>query len=352
MRAFLFPCAVCLSLVSSVDAGSPSVSLVVGSWLPGESRPVDTTDSLLDSPFGVDFDRDGTMYFVELSGGRVFLKRNAGELKHIAGDGSKSYTGDGKLARHATFNGMHNIAVTPSGDIYISDSWNHCIRKIDAKSGIISTVAGTGKAGFSGDGGPARLALFDFIMCITLDKENKNIYLADLHNRRIRVMDLETQIVRTVAGNGAKGVPIDGSVAIESPLVDPRAVAVDSRHRVYILERGGHALRVVTPDGTIRTVAGTGKPGGKDGAALSAQLNSPKHLCVDHQGNVFVADDQNGLIRMYNPRRETLTTVLGRGNNSPQVKLKNPHGVGIGYGQLYVVDTGHNRILRMLLPRK
>lgn len=138
---------------------------------------------------------------------------------------------------------MHNLAVTPAGDVYIADTWNHCIRKIDPKSGAITTVAG-GKAGYSGDGGPAAKATFDYVMCVTLNATNDQIYVADLKNRRIRCVDLRTGVVETVAGNGKKGVPRDGDIAVESPLVDPRAVVVDSRNRIYVLERSGHALRV------------------------------------------------------------------------------------------------------------
>ena len=136
-------------------------------------------------------------------------------------------------------------------------------------------------------------------MCVSLNPSNDKLYIADLKNRRIRVIDLETGIVTTIAGNGEKGVPADGSVATESPLVDPRAVAVDSNNHVYVLERGGHALRVVTPDGRIRTVAGIGKPGDADGPALEARLKSPKHLAIDANDRVIIADDQNARIRLY-----------------------------------------------------
>ena len=128
---------------------------------------------------------------------------------------------------NATFNGMHNVAVTPVGDLYIADSWNHCVRRIDGQTGIITTVAGTGKPGFGGDGGPATKATFNFLMCVSLNSTNDKLYIADLKNLRIRMVDLNTGVVRTVAGHGKKGVPVDGSVATESPLIDPRAVAVD-----------------------------------------------------------------------------------------------------------------------------
>lgn len=325
----------------------PAVSVVVGNLLPAEGGAANATPSPLSSPFGVDFDSRGNMVIIELAGGRVHRRDPTGKLSLIAGDGTADYTGDGGPASNATFNGMHNVAVTPNDDIYIADSWNHCIRKIDGKTGIITTIAGTGQAGDSGDGGSARLATFNFVMCITLNATNDRLFVADLRNRRIRAVDLKQGTVHRIAGNGSKGVPEDGAVAVDSPLVDPRAVAVDSKDRVYILERGGHALRVVTRDGKIRTVAGTGQRGYRDGPALQAQLGSPKHLCVDADDNVIIADDQNRAIRKYNAKDRTLTTILGRGVGTPPVQLSRPHGVCIEQGKLYVVDTGNDRILRL-----
>src|SRR5262249_3860778 len=152
----------------------------------------------------------------------------------------------------------------------------------DARTGQITSIAGTGRKGFAGDGGPAVQAEFNGIYCIALDEPGGALYLADLENRRIRVVDLKTGIVSTVAGNGTKGVPADGAPARDAPLVDPRAVAVDGRGNVYVLERSGHALRVVDRTGKIRTIAGTGTKGdsGNGGDARKATLNGPKHLCV------------------------------------------------------------------------
>jgi sugar lactone lactonase YvrE len=342
---------VCFFLVNSltfVDAAQgPRASIVIGESLAEAKEP---KPGKLNSPFGVDFDAAGNMYIVELAGGRVHKLDTEGNFTTIAGDGSKGYSGDGGPAKDATFNGMHNVAVTPGGDLFISDSWNHCIRKIDGQSGIITTLAGTGEPGFSGDGGPASEATFNFLMCVSLNPANDKIYLADLKNLRVRMIDLSTGIVSTVAGNGEKGVPTDGRVATESPLVDPRAVAVDSKNNVYILERGGHALRMVTPDGKIRTVAGTGERGGADGPALSAQLNSPKHVAVDSDDNVIIADDQNKRIRIYNRRKGTLKSILGSGVERPRRDLSRPHGVCVhADGSIYVVDTGHHRIIRLQL---
>lgn len=323
-----------------------SVEVIVGGVLKAEGGNWNPKTSPLLRPFGVDFNASGHMLIVELEGGRVH-QFNADGLSQISGDGSKSYRGDGGPLAAATYNGMHNIAVTPNGDFYIADSWNHCIRNVDARTGMVSTFAGTGKAGFSGDGGPANTAEFNFIMCITLNHANDVLHVADLKNRRIRAIDLATKTVSTIAGNGKKGRPEDGKPAKDSPLADPRAVAADSRGNVYILERGGNALRLVTPKGIITTVAGNGEKGFRDGPALEAQFGSPKHICVDDKDIVYIADDQNKAIRRYDPTTQTVTTVLGRGHGDAKIQLLNPHGVCWEDGWLYVVDTGHNRILRI-----
>ncbi|MFT4690210.1 MAG: hypothetical protein ACKVHO_23795 [Verrucomicrobiia bacterium] len=336
-----------LLICLSETAKAQRSSVVIGESLAKVKNP---EPGKLSSPFGIDFDQQGNMYIVELAGGRVHKLDTAGSLTTIAGDGSKGYSGDNGPAKDATFNGMHNVAVTPSGDLYISDSWNHCIRKIDGATGIITTIAGTGKPGFSGDGGPATRATFNYLMCVSLNATHDKLYVADLKNRRIRMIDIKTGNVGTVAGNGKKGVPADGSWATDSPLVDPRAVAVDSKNNIYILERGGHALRVVSPDGKIRTVAGTGKSGRTDGEALQAELNSPKHLALDHNDNVIIADDQNASIRLYDPSAATLTSILGKGVAQPKRGLSRPHGVCVHEDRsIYIVDSGHHRILRLKL---
>ncbi|MCP4857101.1 MAG: hypothetical protein GY903_21675 [Fuerstiella sp.] len=335
--------AICLTNIATAQRSS----VVIGESLADVDEP---KPGQLDSPFGVDFDKQGNMYIVELSGGRVHKLDTEGRFTTIAGDGSKGYTGDDGPAIDATFDGMHNVAVTPVGDLYIADSWNHCVRRIDGMTGIITTVAGTGRPGFSGDGGPAIQATFNFLMCVSLNSTNDKLYLADLKNRRIRMVDLKTGVVSTVAGNGEKGIPTDGTVATESPLVDPRAVAVDSENNIYILERSGHALRRVNSEGNIRTVAGTGKAGGTDGAALTAELNSPKHVAIDPDDNVIIADDQNKRVRLYDPGSGTLTSILGSGVEKPRRGLLRPHGVCVHEdGSIYVVDTGHHRILRLQL---
>jgi DNA-binding beta-propeller fold protein YncE len=311
------------------------------------------------APFGVDFDRSGNMYIVELTGQRVHRVDTKGHSTILAGTGQKGDRGDGGPASKAEFNGMHSLAVAPNGDIYLADTWNHRVRKIDPKTGIITNVAGTGKKGFSGDGGPALKAEFGGIYCVALDPRAETLYLADLDNRRIRAINLADGIVRTVAGNGSKGVPKDGGEASREPLVDPRAVAVDSRGNVYVLERSGHALRVVDPKGRIRTVVGTGKPGatGDGGPGLQATLKGPKHLWIDRDDNVLIADSSNHLIRKYLVRDDRIVRLAGTGKKGSagaggpalEIELNEPHGVyqHPTTGAIYIVDSNNHRVLRL-----
>jgi sugar lactone lactonase YvrE len=212
--------------------------------------------------------------------------------------------------------------------------------------------------GFSGDGGPASAAEFGGIYCLALDEAEGALYLADLDNRRIRRIDLKAGTVTTVAGNGKKGVPADGDIAVAAPLVDPRAVAFDGRGNLYILERSGHALRVVDESGRIRTVAGTGEPGdsGDGGDARRALLNGPKHLTVDRRGNVLIADTENHRIREFHPADGTISTLAGTGRKGTSgvggpardAELSQPHGVTEGPdGMIYIADSSNNRILKL-----
>lgn len=344
-----------MALLSSPGLSKPvtsshgSVMFIVGDYLKSEGGAWDIEQSPLRGPFGIDFDTTGAMYIIELSRGCLHKVLPSGELETWRGTHPKGYGGDGGPVSAALFNGPHNCVVAADHTLLISDSWNHCVRVVDLNTRIVDTLAGTGSEGFSGDNGPARAATFNFVMCIELDPGKKTLHIADLKNRRVRNLDLASGRVQTVAGNGKRAIPTEGGLAIDNPLVDPRAVASDTEGNLYILERGGHALRVVRPDGTLFTVAGTGKKGYRDGAARSAQFAGPKHMCCDPEGNVYIADDLNRAVRKYNPKTGQVSTVLGRGFGDPRITLEHPHGVRWYAGSLYVVDTGHNRILRLVM---
>ena len=312
----------------------------------------------LNEPFGVDFDRAGNTYIVEMGGNRLSVLDPSGKLRVLAGTGEKGLAGDGGPASQAQFNGPHHLLIGPDGALYVADTFNNCVRKIDLKTGGVTRVAGTGKKGYSGDGGPAVGADFGGIYCIAFDPKGERLYLCDLDSRRIRAMNLKTGIVVTVAGNGQKGVPKDGDEAKSAPLVDPRAVAVDSKGQIYILERGGHALRVVDAAGKIHTVAGTGKAGlsGDGGPALQAQMNGPKHLSCDKDDNVLIADTETHTIRRYSPKDGKMQRVAGNGKKGAggvggppdQLELARPHGATIDpSGSVVICDSDNHRVLRL-----
>jgi DNA-binding beta-propeller fold protein YncE len=350
-------CVVCFLLALGSDSFIRAERLVLVAGGEGSSSNI-ATQAMLQSPFGVAFDHSGNLFIVEMTGHRVLKVSDKGVLTTVAGTGQKGEGGDGGPARAAQFNGMHSLAVAANGDVYVCDTWNNRVRKIDSRTGIITTIAGTGKKGFSGDGGPATQAQFGAIYCAAFDSRGELLYLADLDNRRIRVVNLQTGIVDTVAGNGERGKPEDGAEARRAPLVDPRAVAVDAEGNVYILERSGHALRVLDPTGRIRTVVGTGKAGnsGDDGDARQATLNGPKHLCIDRQGNVLIADTENHVIRKYLPRQNKIVRIAGTGRKGAAgvggppllAELNQPHGVYVhSDGRLYIADSSNHRVLRI-----
>jgi DNA-binding beta-propeller fold protein YncE len=338
--------AACVCILSAVSMGSAAEKLVL--FCGGDKAN-------FKEPFGMDFLPDGSIVVVEFSGHKVSRVDKDGKATVFAGAGKKGRA-DGPAAM-AEFNGPHNLAVAKDGTVYVADTLNHLVRKIDPKTRSVSTIAGTGKPGFGGDGGPALAAQFNQTFHVALDAGQENLYVADLGNVRVRKIDLKTGIVTTVAGNGTKAVPADGAKAAESPLVDPRSCAVDSKGRLFILERGGHALRVVE-NGLIRTVAGTGKAGagGDGGPGVKASLRGPKLIWVDTNDDVLIADAENSLIRKFIAKDGTIVRIAGAGKKGDsgldgpplEAAIARPHGVAqTPDGTIWIVDSYNSRILKI-----
>lgn len=282
-------------------------------------------------PFGAAKDRAGNLYVCEHNGQKIMKVDPAGKVSRFAGTGEAGYGGDNGPALSASFRDPHGLVIGPGEQMYVADTLNHRVRKIDLRSGIITTIAGTGDKGYAGDGGPAVQARFDGVFAIGLGDRGRKLYVADLGNRRIRVVDLKTGVVTTAAGNGTRGVPADGGKATDSPLVDPRAVAADTKGNIYIVERSGNALRVVDKSGRIRTLIAPG--------SVQPGMKGPKHLCLDRDGSILIADTENHIIRRY--ARGALTTL----DTGP---LKRPHGVYLDRtGMLYISDSENHRVLRL-----
>jgi DNA-binding beta-propeller fold protein YncE len=340
----------------AVMAQAATLALVAGGH--EENEPVAAKDGKLLAPFGIDFNREGVLFFVEMEGQRVRSIDPSGMLTTFAGTGKKGPAGDGGPALSAQFNGVHSLAIARNGDIYVADTGNNRIRKIDAGGRAVTPFAGTGRKGFSGDGGPAAAAEFGGVYCVAFNPTGDRLYLADLDNRRIRFVDMATGIVETVAGNGERGVPQEGSQTKLSPLVDPRAVAADDRGNIYILERTGNALRVVDAEGRIRTVIGGGANDCRDEQGHKpVPLKGPKHLCLDQDGNVLIADSDNHLVRKYVPGEKRLVRIAGTGTAGAEgvggpplaAQLFQPHGVYVHpSGVLHIADSSNNRLLKIV----
>ncbi len=342
----------CLSFLVALLAALPlraeKIVLVAGGTKDAVGIPA--IEAKLKEPFGVGFDHAGNLFIVEMASGNRLLRMDAqGVLTHLAGTGKAGAIGDGGPALNAEFNGPHSLVLLPDGNVLIGDTWNGHVRKLDVKSGTVISLAGYGV--------PVEKAKSSGPYCIALDFSGKKLFIADL--TRIHELDLASGKSRVIAGNGKKGRPEDGAVATEAPLSDPRAVAVDRKGNIYILERGGNALRVVSTDGKIKTVVNaSGAKGGTGdgGPALAATMNGPKHLCIDLDDNVIIADAESNLIRKFTPKDGKLVRIAGTGKmgkgilgGSPlECELARPHGVTVHRdGTLYITDSYNNRILRI-----
>jgi sugar lactone lactonase YvrE len=241
-------------------------------------------------------DSAGTFYISEYTGHRVRKITTDGKIGTVAGTGVAGPGGDGGPAVSAQLNSPRAVAVDSAGTLYIADSGNHRVRKITA-DGKISTVAGTGAANFSGDGGPATAAGLNYPRGVSVDSTGI-LYIADCNNHRVRKITADGKI-STVAGTGAANFSGDGGPATSAQLSSPVGVVVDSAGILYIADCNNHRVRKITADGKISTVAGTGaaKFGGDGGPAASAQLSSPHGVAVDCVDTLYISDYANHRVR-------------------------------------------------------
>ena len=314
----------------------------------GDNGPA--TIAQMNSPAGVAVDSAGNLYVADSDNHRI-RKISGGVITTIAGGGrSWSDTGDNGLATNATLNSPRGVAIDSAGNLYIADSNNHRIRKVSG--GVITTVAGDGTSGDGGDNGPATSAQLDFPIGVAVDSA-ANLYIADGGNHRIR--RVSKGMISTVAGSGTEGYSGDEGPATEAQLFGPFGVAVDGLGSLYIADCGNYRVRKVS-NGMITTVAGNGIAGysGDGGPATTAQLDFPAGVAVDSTGNLYIADSQNFWIRRVS--NGVITTIAGNGirgfsgDNGPasSAQLDSPEGVAVGTaGDLYVADSGNNRIRRL-----
>jgi sugar lactone lactonase YvrE len=292
-------------------AADGSISLIAGirpGGFSGDGGPA--TAAQLNFPMGVAVDLSGNLYIADFGNNRIRKITTAGIITTVAGNDSPGFSGDGGLVTAAQLSGPQGVAVDSVGNIYIVDTFNHRIRKV-TPAGIISTVAGKGTSGFSGDDGPATAARLSFPRAMAVDSAG-NLYISDGFNDRIRKVT-PAGIISTVAGKGPARYSGDKGRAIESQIT-PTGVAVDSAENLFIADTSNNRIRKVTPAGIISTVAGKGTPefSGDGGAAITAQLNTPRGLTIDSAGNLFITDSFNNRIRKVTPAG-IISTVAGKG---------------------------------------
>ena len=345
------------NVIRKVAAGTGIITTIVGDGNPGYSGDNGQASAAeLNNPFCVALDGLGNLYISDYNN-NVIRKVAAGTnvISTVAGNGSLGYSGDGGQAANAQLNNPYGLVLDGSGNLYIADTYNNCIRKVTAATGVISTIAGNGTLGFSGDGGAATTAELNYPYGIALDGSG-NLYIADVYNNRIR--EVAGGIITTVAG-GATGSVGDGSAATNALLSAPAGVAVDGAGNLYIADHDNHRVRkVAAGTGIISTVAGTGTAGnsGDGSLATAAQLNTPSGVALDGSGNLYIADESNNNIRKVTVSSGNITTIAGSGaagfsgdgHAGTTAQLSAPLGIAIdGSGNFYIAYENNNRIRKI-----
>jgi len=343
--------------IREVNASSGNISTVAGNGtagFSGDGGPA--TSAELNSPYGVGVDHSGGIFIADHSNQRVrYVAAGTGYISTAAGGGSE---GDGYQAVNAILGSPSGVATDSSGNVYIADQDDQRVRRVSASTGIITTVAGNGVYGFSGDGGTAANAMLYNPYGVAVDTSG-NLYIADQANQRIRKVTASSGLITTVAGNGSASYAGDGGPATNASLNNPGDVAVDSAGNLYIADASNNRIRlVVASTGIIITVAGNGAPGyaGDGGAATNANLNNPQGVALDNLGNLLIADSYNQRIRRVNLSSGVITTVAGNGipgfNSDGQpattASLYYPSGVtSDSTGNIYIADASNARIRRI-----
>lgn len=348
-----------LSLISLVPVAGPAADWMITTFAgtgvqgsTGDGGPA--TSAQVNDPYGVVRGPDGAIWFCEHAGHRIRRIAPDGTITTIAGTGKKGYTGDGGPALAATFNLPHELRFDAAGNIFIADMANQVIRRIDARTGLITTVAGTGRKGYTGDGGPAAQAALNSPHSIQFGPDG-TLYICDVANHVIRVVDPRSGLIRTFAGTGRPGPTPAGSPIAGTPLNNPRSLDVDRDGNLWLVTReGNQVLKFDLQAGVIRHIAGTGEAGftGNGGPAKLATLSGPKGIALDAAGNAWLADTESHTVRMIDAKSGTIELIAGTGakgdgpEGDPRTCAMNRlHGVFVDAdGAVFIGDSEAHRI--------
>lgn len=356
----LIVCSLTCSTMASETIRYKKIVTIAGSGESGKPVPQGRAGSVpLSNPFGIQGEKDGSLIIASWDQHVIYRMDPAyRQIEVIAGTGDAGQKGQaGDLSLKVQLNQPHEIQVASNGDIFVADTTNHRVGKIDAGTGRWEPVAGTGTAGFSGDDGAAIRAEFNQAYSIALD--GNELFIADLKNHRIRLVDLNSQTVRTICGDGRKRLPTDGEMAATQSLAGPRSLAVDEDSLWIVLREGNSIWRIDRESLRIHHVAGTGSKGysGDGGPAKEATFRGPKGIAVDFREAVYVADTENHAIRRIDLRSGRIETVVGNGtagfngdgDELQKRSLNRPHGVCLlPTGELLIGDSENHRV-RMLV---
>lgn len=350
----------CVGLGLAALAPAATITTLIGTGVSGFG------DTQVGNPYGMTIGPDGALYFCDLDNQRVRrMDLRTKKVTTVAGSGQKGYSGDGGPAVNATLSAPHELVFDSKGDLYFAERDNNVIRKVDMKTGIISTAVGNGMPGYSGDGGPGAKAQLRQPHCIIRDQDG-TLLICDLMNHRIRRLHLDTGIIETYAGTGEGKPTPDGAPVAGTPVYGPRTMVRAANGDIYVAMREGNSIyRIDSKTQTWHKLAGTGESGysGDNGPALNARfggslarLAGPKGMTLGPGDVLYVADTESHAIRKIDLKSGIITTVAGTGvkGDGPEpdplkCQLNRPHAVLFANGVLYVADSEANRI-RVLRP--
>jgi len=319
----------------------------------GDGGPA--TEAQINNVYAVARGPDRWLYFCDMDNHRIRRVNAEGMVETFAGNNQGGYSGDGGPANQASLNQPYEMAWDKTGNLFFVELGNHCVRRVDAITHQISTIAGIGQAGFSGDGGPALDASFNQPHSLAFDASG-DLFVCDILNHRIRKIEMTTGQISTWSGTGEKKTAADGSSIQSAALNGPRAIAFAPDGECWLALREGNSVLLLDPKAnTLRRVAGTGKKGftGNGGPALEATLSGPKCVSLDASGNVYLADTESHSIRYIDVKKGTLELLVGNGevgdgpdgDNPTQCRLARPHGVFVDKdGSVFIGDSENHRV--------